>query len=300
MHVPPPLRALLRGAIDYAGLYPPAALPMPEAAVRYARYRASDDRWALGRFVVGAEAIEELARARADLVDGADDREDWPLSVLVGADPERDAALVARTAHDGSGLRVESVEARTPSGHPARLRDAFGAVREIYAELPASADARPALAELHALGLRAKFRTGGVTAEAIPSAAAVARFLAASVEEEIPFKVTAGLHHPLRGDHPLTYAPDAPRAVMHGWLNVFLAAALLAEGADESDARQMLEERDPASLDIRAAGIAWRGRSVSVAAAERLRARSLASFGSCSFREPLDELASLHPLQPTT
>jgi hypothetical protein len=300
MHVSPPLRALLRGAIDYAGLYPPAALPMSEAAARYARYRASTDRWALGRFVVAADSVGELTRARADLAGGVGEGGDWPLSVLVGGDAERDAALLARAAHAGSGVRVESIEARTPPADPARLRAAFGDVREIYCELPARADPRPALAGLHSLGLRAKLRTGGVTADAIPTSAEVARFLAACIAADVPFKATAGLHHPLRGEHPLTYEPDAPRAVMHGWLNVFLAAALLAEGADEGDALRMLEEREAAALELRAGEIVWRGRSVSAAAAERLRLRALASFGSCSFREPLDELASLLPLPSPT
>ena len=41
------LRTLLAGAIDYAGLFPPAALDMPEAARNYATYRAArtPGRW---------------------------------------------------------------------------------------------------------------------------------------------------------------------------------------------------------------------------------------------------------------
>ena len=294
MDVAPPLRVLLRGAIDYAGLYPPAALPMTEAVARYAEYRASADRWALGRFVVGAAKLDALAAARAA---SGGDAEPWPLSVLAGDDPAADAERIARLAEADPLLHVESVEGRIGSADDAlRLRGVFGTARELYGELPAGRDPAPLVAVLGGLGLRAKIRTGGVTAEAIPSSADVARFLVACVGARVPFKATAGLHHPLRADHPLTYEPSAPRAVMHGWLNVFLAAALLAEGGSEGDARLLLEERDPAAFDVSATGIAWRGRRLATDALRRLRAGGLASFGSCSFREPLDELAALHPL----
>src|SRR5437660_12910682 len=56
-----PLRALLGGIIDYAGLFPPAKLPLDQAIQRYAKYRRLDDRWMLGRFVIPAVRLGELA-----------------------------------------------------------------------------------------------------------------------------------------------------------------------------------------------------------------------------------------------
>src|SRR5207249_3714131 len=55
------LRALLGGIIDYAGLFPPAKLPLDQAIRRYAKYRRLDDRWMLGRFVIPAARLGELA-----------------------------------------------------------------------------------------------------------------------------------------------------------------------------------------------------------------------------------------------
>src|SRR5688500_1293567 len=52
MALPRSLRALLDGLIDYAGLFPPATLDMQAAVARYARYRAGERAWMLGRFVV--------------------------------------------------------------------------------------------------------------------------------------------------------------------------------------------------------------------------------------------------------
>src|SRR5262249_49286034 len=57
----PSLRALLGGIIDYAGLFPPAKLPLAQAIQRYAKYRRQGDRWMLGRFVIPAARLGELA-----------------------------------------------------------------------------------------------------------------------------------------------------------------------------------------------------------------------------------------------
>ena len=54
------LQTLLHEVVDYAGLFPPAALPIDEAAEHYATYRASDEAWMLGRFVVPAGRLAEL------------------------------------------------------------------------------------------------------------------------------------------------------------------------------------------------------------------------------------------------
>src|SRR3954470_25046208 len=54
------LRALLSGAIDYAGLFPPAKLPLPEALDNYARYRGEPEAWMLGRFVVPASRLIDI------------------------------------------------------------------------------------------------------------------------------------------------------------------------------------------------------------------------------------------------
>ncbi|MDF2772824.1 MAG: hypothetical protein K0S86_2319, partial [Geminicoccaceae bacterium] len=63
-----PIRMLLRDAVDYAGLFPPAQLDMPGAVAEYAAYLASADAWALGRFVVPAARLDEMAAtARARL-----------------------------------------------------------------------------------------------------------------------------------------------------------------------------------------------------------------------------------------
>ena len=80
---------------------------------------------------------------------------------------------------------------------------------------------------------------------------------------------------------------------MFGFLNVFLAAAALGAGESEATARALLEERDPAAVQFDEGGVSWHGHHLSITQLAGTRNNGVRSFGSCSFREPLDDLASL-------
>src|SRR5438445_4872946 len=102
--------------------------------------------------------------------------------------------------------------------------------RPVYCEVPLRD-----IDEVQRAGCFAKLRTGGVKSEMIPAVQDVAAFIVACAARRLPFKVTAGLHHPVRKVQPLTYDADAPRAVLHGFLNVFLAAAFASHSAGKQD-----------------------------------------------------------------
>src|SRR3974390_3223737 len=53
-------RAFLEGIIDYAGLFPPADLPLDQALANYLRYRREPESWMLGRFICPAGRLKEL------------------------------------------------------------------------------------------------------------------------------------------------------------------------------------------------------------------------------------------------
>ncbi|MBX7118803.1 MAG: hypothetical protein K1X31_07365 [Gemmatimonadaceae bacterium] len=281
--------ALLAGLIDYAGLFPPAARAMPVAVAEYAAHRAGPQRAMLGRFVVPAARLDEFAAALPTRAVA------WPTSVLGGV---ADADAIARfAAAHGSRSVVDTIEAKAEDPAAiAALAAAFAARHTVYVELAVRDDPAPLVAALAAHGMRAKIRTGGVTLDAFPSPEAVLRFLVACARHGVPFKATAGLHHPLRGEHPLTYAPDAPRATMFGFLNVFLAAALLRAGAAPDAVAPLLEERDPSAIALTDDAITWRGHHLSRAALAEARATFAGSFGSCSFAEPVQDLTSLRML----
>jgi hypothetical protein len=138
-----------------------------------------------------------------------------------------------------------------------------------------------------------KIRTGGLTPEAIPGSEEIAEFLCRAAFAKNPFKATAGLHHAIRADHALTYTPNSPRAVMHGFVNVFAAAAFAWHGTDRSHVLAILNETDPHGFGISDDSLTWTGRSLSTAQLADARTNFAHSFGSCSFEEPVADLRKL-------
>jgi hypothetical protein len=285
--------ALLHELIDDAGLFPPARKPMAEAVADHASARRGAARWMLGRFLCPVSRLEELARAApldggwryGAILDGAGG--DWLETVR--ADLDRLAGFGARAAVDALEVRLpagaaarETVEAfaRTLREHdPAGRTDAYLEVStrdpgEIGAALEAIAAAR----SNGPLG--AKLRCGGVSADGFPPAAAVAAFVEAARRHGVPFKATAGLHHPFR-------TVDRELGVLqHGFVNLLAATALTGAPAVE-----VIEEADPGAFGLDRDGLRWRGHRADAAAISR--ARSLfTAFGSCSFDEPVEDLTA--------
>ena len=288
-----PIRTLLSGAIDYAGLFPPATLQMSDAVRNYASYAASDDRWALGRFVIPAQRLDELVDAWSELPEFSADIV-WRLAVVLGADIEGDGARVAAFNERQAGrLLVDAVEARAVEANDVRrIAESVPQRVECFAELPQGVELDAALRVARQTGTAAKIRTGGVIPGAVPAPADVLAFLEACQRAGVRLKATAGLHHPTRGTYRLTYEPDSPTSVMFGYLNVFLAATAVHAGAPSSDAMAVLTaDRD--SLHIDEAGIEWAGVKITTASIAAAREAFITGFGSCSFREPIDELAPL-------
>ncbi len=278
------LRALLEGIVDYAGLFPPASLDVSSAVRNYQSYRAGPDRWMLGRFVVGVAKLPEL-RSTITSLRGKDGP--WPLSVVA---PDAAAATSVLRTLDDAILRIESVEVRATTPTEVLLVSrAAPKTRAVYVEVPLDHTAPAMLDAIVTAKLRAKIRTGGVTARAFPSASEVIAFLRACLDRNLPFKATAGLHHPLSGPYRLTY--DGPaQGQMYGYLNVFLAAAFMKQGLSDQEALQLLAESDPGAIVIEDQEIRWRDQALDAEFVRTVRSRLATSFGSCSFREPVDEL----------
>jgi hypothetical protein len=295
------MRALLRQSIDYAGLFPPAGLGMSAAVDNYRRYRRGSEAWALGRFIVPAARLAELEEAAGHSSSEPPGRHPWQLSALVGPDLVGDLDQIAgfqRRQAAAPGITVDTIEAKADAGSAIQetMRRMPGRL-QVYFELPIERDPTDLLATVAQVGARAKVRTGGVTPEAFPSAASLAQFIHACGRAKVPFKATAGLHHALRAEYPLTYEKDSGTAAMFGFLNLFLATALARSGRDEQEMCDILEESSPAAFRVDEDAISWRDQLLDRHALGRSR-ESMVSFGSCSFTEPIAELQSLHWLEP--
>lgn len=291
------LRTLLTGVVDYAGLFPPAALTMSDAIERYAEYLDSRDAWALGRLVVPAARLDEFGNARRA---AADEGRQWRVSAILGRDQLADCTSIHRfnQAH-GAVACIDSVEMKmTESASAARdqieaVVSALPAGARLFVEVPVGGDMRRLVSSVRAAEVSAKLRTGGVTADAFPSPAAVASFILACADESVSFKATAGLHHPCRGSYPLTYDADAPTGTMFGFLNVLLAAVFACEGVPRDEILAVLKAEDTADFWFGDHEIRWRDVRVSQTEIQESRSDFVLSFGSCSFQEPMQDLRAL-------
>jgi len=293
------LQALLRESIDYAGLFPPAGLNMGQAVANYASYRSGPHAWALGRFVVPAGRLVELERALGGLLPRFSSSDRWRLAVLLGTDPLRDLETIGEFnclhVADGAGMATADVVEAKAEGPEAveQLLPRVPSDLQPYIEIPVSRDPAPLAAAVARAGGRLKVRTGGITPDAFPAAADLVRFLRAARDAGVPFKATAGLHHPIRAEYRLTYEPGSACGTMFGFLNLFLAAAFVGAGLDDAAAERLLEERDRTAFQFDADGVEWRGQRLDLDRIRRTRESVIISFGSCSFTEPIDDLHSL-------
>lgn len=290
------LRNLLTGLIDYAGLFPPAGLAMDSTVRNYDSYVNGEHSWMLGRFIVPAARLAEYEEA---VRTAGIDANAWSLSVLATTgDAEAVARFNAGADEQGSGGlgSIDVLEIKATSMREIQdLVQAFGRGYQIYFETPPEkwTSLLPATAVAKTY---AKIRTGGEVATAIPEESRVLEFLRIASERRLPFKATAGLHHPLRAPQQLTYKADSPSAVMHGFLNLFCAAVLLWHEQDRrQEAAWMLGERDADAITMDKTMITWHNSGVTLTAQQiqDARAQFAIAFGSCSFTEPIEDLRKL-------
>lgn len=307
MTTPRALHALLNGAIDYAGAFPPASLGMAACVANYDAYRRSDQAWMLGRFVVTAARLGEFADAAAQALPRTSSAPGWAMCAVAGAGAANDLSEIEmfNRRHDGRSVsgraNVDLIEVKVSSAHDVRaLDESMPRGTRMVCEVVAGGSLAPTLQAIRDVDGIAKIRTGGVTPEAVPSSEAVADFLLACHAVRVSFKATAGLHHAVSAVYPLTSDADAEHSRMHGFLNVLVASALVHAAPRGADPRlrtlviRLLDESDPAAFSFSDDAARWRDSVIGEAALAESRAHFGISFGSCSFDEPLADLRAMH------
>ena len=283
-------------------MFPPCGLALEPALQNQANYVRSPEAWMLNGFVLPVEQFD----AARQLLSEFDPSHPLRVAALgpktanadgfLDALKDASAAVRSFSTSDVDRISVSHLEMFLPEDvDSASLKEA----RAIVGELPVFWEAPPERAE-QTIALIAghnsdeematfgyKLRTGGVTADAFPTSAQIARALVTAATHQLPIKFTAGLHHPIRQFR------DEVKTKMHGFLNVLGAAVLAAEHQWDADqAVTMLEDEDPGSFSFTDDFFAWRDWKIDT---ERLqyRRKFVRSFGSCSFDEPRDDLRAL-------
>jgi hypothetical protein len=295
------LCALLDRSIDYAGMFPPCSLALEPALQNQASYVRSPEAWMLNTFVLPIEQFDTAKQFLSEFDPS------HPLRVAAlgpktaNAEPFLDAvedadAAIRWLSSNVDLVAISHLEMFLPHDvDSALLQEA----KSIIGDLPVFWEAPPERAE-KTIALLAehnsdedaptfgyKLRTGGVTPEALPTSAQIARALVVPATHQVPIKFTAGLHHPLR-----QYRQEV-QTKMHGFLNVLGAAILAAEYKwDEKQTVAMLEDETPQSFSFDEEFFAWREWKIDMKRLDNRR-KFVTSFGSCSFDEPREDLRAL-------
>ncbi len=289
------VRSLLSVVIDYAGLFPPAGLTMSDAVINYAAYRNSNYNWMLGRFILTAARLDEFYESARDFI-SRDAETMWRVSVVAGEDIyETIREIKLFNQKNAESVVCDSLEVKAAT--VSKIDNTVRALPEgvtAYFEIAMNDNFADLVASLALKGQRAKIRTGGVTPDAFPKTSDIIRFVRACLAANVPFKATAGLHHPIRCYRPLTYENNSPKGTMHGFLNLFMMTAFAREGYRMSLLEDVMEEEFAEVFRFEDQAAVWRDQySLNVPQLECLRTQGIESFGSCSFDEPVADLQKL-------
>lgn len=263
-----PLEPALVDLIDDAAIFPPGNADFTDAVTAFLTRTPEEGAELVGSFVLRDTDLPRLGDALL------------PLSIVCTGGAGQLAGpteFVRRTNPAIVGMEIAVRDLDDPAGNVRRIvaaTDELETEWPIFVELPAvpadhgwlaAADEAAAGA-----GFRLKFRTGGLDASAFPSATVLAEWIDAALDREMQFKCTAGLHRAVRHT-----GEDGHEH--HGFLNILAATARAFDGASREEVVATLEARD---LTVTHGDIE-RGR------------RWFISFGSCSVREPWDDLRAL-------
>lgn len=272
----------MTGIIDYAGIFPPAQLPLEPAIRNYARYCTEPESWMLGRFICPAAKLAELSPFVDELFATVPPLR---ISALGSGKPVDDFAAIAdfRMRH-GSIVSIDVFETKC-AADPNNIAELTRKSHEhrLMPFLETAVDALPAIAGSLPAGF--KLRCGGLEPSAFPDVEHVASVIESCDRHGVPMKLTAGLHHPTRR------FDAGVKTKMHGFLNVFVAGVFANAG--DGAVRRIVEDENPLNFRFDDDCMSWHDYRANIAEIEIARRERVISFGSCSFDEPRDDLYTL-------
>jgi hypothetical protein len=301
--ISPALSRLLSNSIDYAGLFPPASLPLSEALDAFKRYLTGRESWIIGSIVLPIERLGEAADSLPETpfrLSAIPRRSDDPALWLTRLQEDRETLQAFSAVHPQVAIQALEIPLPKPSeaGESAKRVDELAPLLNgyrVFLELPPGThsfreelSAMIAALERHRLpdwGL--KVRMGGMVSEAFPSTATVAGVLATVRDHRVPIKFTAGLHHPLH------HWDNELGVHMHGFINVLMAAMFAyACRLPPKNIETIIADERSKDFAFNGNVARWLDLPLRTELIEDLR-RLVCGFGSCSVEEPWHDLRAL-------
>ncbi|CAN5456140.1 hypothetical protein BH10BAC5_BH10BAC5_09990 [soil metagenome] len=319
------LKSFCKGLIDYAGLFPPASLDMEDSFKNFLEYSKSDDSEMLGKFICPASRLSELTAEIEKYKYKKDSK--FQIAVLGSGGKNyelffdnfyRDIRNILEfNKKNPVHFITNTYEVKLPAEfsnpiYRSRLKELIGYVNFIFEDelryemnvfYEGFPNADSGFLELFSDALKEyntsktdngkvkagiKMRTGGIEAAAFPASDEIAEILKAANDKQIPFKATAGLHHPIKKYN------ESVSSDMHGFINVFGAGLLLfSNDLNKEDLVNILNEKHPENFIFTETHFKWKNYEVSNSTILRGRENFMISYGSCSFDEPREDLRNL-------
>lgn len=323
----PSMETLLNGVIDYAGLFPPASLPMEQAVGKMIEALAPGriSNWMVDKFVCPAAWLKDLTPhyvAKLDEESAFDVSALWQKAksideVFPAFDADLQALFQFLSECQPHG-NIDCIEVPLPEACFADVE----VFRKTLSQMRERVDSRPFALNAHQIFVEWPFTadwnkqvdfvvkelaaaTGGTTIaddEGVVfslklrtgglDAAAIppTEFLAAAMKQchrEFVHWKATAGLH-----HPFRHFDAGLGAAMHGFLNVAIADAIghTYPELEMATLIQILEEQNEVRFQFAANSIRWKDVRIHINEVADARWRSFGSFGSCSIDEPVDEL----------
>lgn len=240
------LQVLCAHLFDYAGLFPPAQLDLNSALLNYSKYQTEHYHQLLGKFVLPVNKCENVVaffseRKIENLIDFSllfsqsksandlDQNLNEDLKKIFFLDKNKNCSF---TSFEFCLPLDVLMEEKLLFLYFDKINNIVSLLHnktsksDLFCEIPLfSASHKNTILKsiskynsFHSQKISIKLRTGGITAESIPSAEKLSDVFLLLSQYKLPFKVTAGLHVPIPNFNPHV------NANMHGFLNVIFSS----------------------------------------------------------------------------
>ena len=315
------INAFMHKIIDYAGLFPPAKLPLNIAFDNYLIYKGTFYNEFLSRFICPAALLPELERIIKSYEGNCNE---ISLSVLARSSDKTDDFYLNfkedliywsefLKSFENSVL-TETLELKIPDeiileGNSEKIsdlikyvsmeiRNALGHNVFIFFECITGKNLKSNIKNviksisIHNISENNcgfKLRTGGVTIDSFPESETIAYSIKECLDNSVPMKCTAGLHHPFR------HFDKEIGVMMHGFINVFGAGIIsMRHNISHYEIVKMLNDENPMNFKFYNDLFEWNGYKVDIDEIKEARNKLMISFGSCSFDDPVTDLKKLN------